>query len=137
MSDKLVSDIEGLALTILVLSGILAFVMKRMRMTRPELAIGLPVVVGLGLRLLAIAGINSTGVSSQLRGGDESTFLSYAHAIAQTPLAAASSRTAPTSCRRSCSRPRSSCSTSSPTALRVTQVGISMLGILLTDRRDL
>ncbi len=85
MSDSLTSDVLGLVLTVLVMVGVLAFAITRLRRRRPELAIGLPIVVGVGLRLIAIAGINSTGVSDQLRGGDESTFLAYAHAIAVTP----------------------------------------------------
>jgi hypothetical protein len=131
MSDKLVSDTEGLVLTILVMSGILAFAIKRMRVSRPEFAIGMPVVVGVGLRLLAMAGINSTGVSSQLRGGDESTFLSYAHAIAQTPWGRGFLPHGPYQLQTEIFAAQIKLLGLSPTALRVTQIGISMLGIML------
>jgi hypothetical protein len=125
------SDIEGLVLTGFVMAGILAFTYKRMRLGRPELAIGLPIAVGAGLRLLAIAGINSTGVSDQLRGGDESTFLAYAHAIAGTPWGRGFLPHGSYQLQTDVFATQIKLFHLSPTALRVTQVGISMLGILL------
>jgi hypothetical protein len=131
MSEKLLSDILGLILTTLVVGGILAFVIKRMQITRPSLAITLPIVVGIGLRLLAIVGINSTGEQQQLRGGDESTFLAFAHAIAQTPWGRGFLPHGSYQLQTELFATQIKLFHLDPTALRVTQVGISMLGILL------
>jgi hypothetical protein len=131
MSDSLMSDVLGLVLTALVMGGILAFTITRMRLRRPEFSIGLPIVVGVGLRLIAIAGINSTGVQDQLRGGDESTFLAYAHAIANTPWGRGFLPHKSYQLQTDVFAAQIKLFNLSPTALRVTQVGISMLGILL------
>jgi hypothetical protein len=131
MSGSLTSDILGLVLTVLVMVGILALTIARMRLRRPAFAIGFPIVVGVGLRLIAIAGINSTGVSDQLRGGDESTFLAYAHAIAATPWGRGFLPHGSYQLQTELFAAQIKLFNLSPTALRVTQVGISMMGILL------
>jgi hypothetical protein len=130
MSEKLLSDIEGLVLTAVVVGGILAFVVKRMRVTRPNLSITFPIVVALGLRLLAIVAVNSTGAQQQLRGGDETTFLDYAHAIAQTPWGRGFLPHGSYQLQTEVFAAQIKLFNLDATALRVTQVGISMLGIL-------
>jgi hypothetical protein len=125
------SDVLGLVLTVLVMGGILAFAITRMRLRRPGFAVALPVVVGVSLRLIAIAGINSTGVQDQLRGGDESTFLAYAHAIAATPWGRGFLPHGSYQLQTELFAAQIKLFNLSPTALRVTQVGISMLGIIL------
>jgi hypothetical protein len=65
---------------------VIAWVVRRLRRTRPDFNIGPQLVVGVGLRWLAIAGISSTGLQQSLRGGDETVFLSYAHLLADDPL---------------------------------------------------
>ena len=76
---------------------------------RPDFSIGLPIAVGVACGLLVIAAINATGsLQTQLRGGDEQTFLSYAHVLASTPWGHGFFPHGPTSCRRSCSRSNSS-----------------------------
>ncbi len=113
------------------MGGILAFVITRMRLRRPGFAIALPIVVGVGLRLFAVAGINSTGVQDQLRGGDESTFLAYAHAIAGTPWGRGFLPHGSYQLQTELFAAQIKLFNLSPTALRITQVGISMLGIVL------
>ncbi|MFL5864778.1 MAG: hypothetical protein ACJ780_29125 [Solirubrobacteraceae bacterium] len=131
MPGKLLVDIEALVLTGLVMGGILAFVIKRMRLRRPALAIGRPIVVGVGLRFVAIAGINSTGVQDQLRGGDESTFLAYAHAIAATPWGRGFLPHGSYQLQTEVFAFQIKLVGLSPTALRVTQIGMAMLGVVL------
>ena len=130
MSEKLLSDVQGLILTAIVVGGILAIVVKRMRVTRPGLAITLPIVVAVGLRLLTIVAINSTGVQAQLRGGDETTFLTYAHAIAASPWGRGFLPHGSYQLQTEVFAAQIKLFNLDPTALRVTQVGISMLGIL-------
>lgn len=77
---------EGVILTTLFVGGVLWFLVRKFRRSRPDLRIGGPIAVGLGLRLAAIAGIGLTGLGSTLRGGDETTFLYYANYLAHQPL---------------------------------------------------
>jgi NADH:ubiquinone oxidoreductase subunit 6 (subunit J) len=74
-----------------VVSGLLsvyviAWLVRRLRRTRPGFNIGPQLVVGIGLRWLAVAGISSTGLQDSLRGGDENVFLAWAHVLADDPL---------------------------------------------------
>jgi hypothetical protein len=65
---------------------VIAWLVRRLRRTRPGFNIGSQLVVGIGLRWLAIAGISSTGLQESLRGGDENTFVAYAHLLARDPF---------------------------------------------------
>jgi hypothetical protein len=74
-----------------VVSGLLsvyviAWLVRRLHRTRPGFQIGPQLVVGIGLRWLAVAGISSTGLQQSLRGGDESVFLAWARVLADDPL---------------------------------------------------
>ena len=64
----------------------LAFTLHRLKRRRPGFAIGMPIVVGVGIRLLAIAGVSSSGLETSLRGGDETTFLTYARLLSHDPF---------------------------------------------------
>src|ERR1700692_3264785 len=85
MSDTTLQSAEELILTVLIVSYALTYAIGRLRRTRSGLDIWTPVAVGVTVRLLAGAAVNSSGVQSQLRGFDENTFLGYARAIAATP----------------------------------------------------
>jgi hypothetical protein len=65
---------------------VIAWLVRRLRRTRPGFNIGPQLVVGVGLRWLAVAGISSTGLQQSLRGGDENVFLAWAHVLADTPF---------------------------------------------------
>jgi len=64
----------------------LAWLVRRLRRTRPDLHIGRQLALGLGLRWAAIAGVATSGISATLRGGDETLFLSNAHRLAASPF---------------------------------------------------
>ena len=49
-----------------------------LRRGRPELSIGLPIVVAFGLRLISLVALPLTGIERTLRGGDELGFLASA-----------------------------------------------------------
>jgi hypothetical protein len=131
MSDATLRSAEGLILTVLVVSYILVFVIRRLRRRRTELRIGLPIFVGVSLRLLAVAGINATGLQSQLRGGDEETFLSLAHVLAGTPWGRGFLPHGPYQLQTVVFAVQFKLAHLSDTSLRVTQIGIAMLGIVL------
>jgi hypothetical protein len=65
---------------------VLAFMLHRLRRRRREFAIGMPIAVGVGIRLLAIAGVSSSGLQTSLRGGDETTFLTFARLLSNDPF---------------------------------------------------
>ena len=83
-SQNTLSRTEGLVLTMLVVGYVLALVLRRLRRSRPGLRIGQPLVLGLVLRVLAVAGINATSLAASVRGGDETTFLDFANVLAPT-----------------------------------------------------
>lgn len=73
-------------LAALAVAYVIWWLIHRLRRKRPDLNIGTPIAVALGIRLLAIGGISATGLESTLRGGDETTFLDLARMLAQQPI---------------------------------------------------
>src|SRR5437588_6896393 len=131
MSDPSLRKVEGLILTILLVSFGLSWMIARLRSSRPGLNIWKPIAVGVTLRLLAMAAVNATGAGSQLRGGDESTFLSYAHLIANTPWGRGFIPHGPYQLQTELFAGQIKLLGLGPTPLRVTQIGIATLGIVL------
>lgn len=86
MTRTSAESVEGVAITLLVVGYFLWWLVRRLSRSRAELRIGLPVAVGFGLRLAAIAAIGLTGLQSTLRGGDEETFLTWAANLAHQPF---------------------------------------------------
>ena len=131
MSDGMLSA-ENLILMLLAVCGVLAYTIRRLRRRRPDFAVGLPVAVGVALRLLAVAAINATGsLQAQLRGGDEQTFLSLANVLASTPWGRGFLPHGPYQLQTIVFAIQLKLGDLSTTALRVTQIGIATLGIIL------
>ncbi len=131
MSDNTLRSAEGLILTVLVVSYVLTYAIRRLRRRRAGFSVGLPIVVGVTLRLLAVVAINATGLSSQLRGGDETTFLDFAGVLAGTPWGRGFLPHGPYQLQTVVFAIQIKLAHLSDTAMRVTQIGIAMLGILL------
>lgn len=131
MSDATLRTAEGLILAVLLVSWTLAYLIGRLRRQRPGFDIGRPMVVGLTLRLLAVAAVNATGLQSQLRGGDEELFLSYARQIAGTPWGRGFLPHGPYQLQTEVFAAQIKLADLSATSLRVTQIGIAMVGIVL------
>jgi hypothetical protein len=85
-SDQQIHDFLAGALTLAVVIWALYLLLRWLRRTRPELAIGAPIGVALGLRVVAAFGVSSTGVAASLRGGDEVGFFVVSRVIADRPL---------------------------------------------------
>jgi hypothetical protein len=86
LSDQGIHDtLTGLVTSCAVAWG-LYLLLRWLRGTRPDLAIGAPISVAVGVRVLGAFGVSSTGVASTLRGGDELGFLDAAHQISHTPF---------------------------------------------------
>jgi hypothetical protein len=131
MSDATLRNAEGFILVLILVSYGLAYTVRRLRRRRPDLAIGLPVIVGVALRLLAVAAINSTGLQSQLRGGDETTFLDYARTVAGTPWGRGFWPHGHYQLHTEIFAIQIKLLHPTTTTLRITQIGIATLGMIL------
>jgi len=131
MTDTTLQSIEGLIAVTLLVSYGLAYIIRRLKRRRAGLMIGVPIFVGGCLRLFAVAGINATGLQGQLRGGDEQTFLSLGNVLAGTPWGRGFLPHGPYQLQTDLFAVQLKLAHLSATSLRVTQVGIAMLGIIL------
>jgi hypothetical protein len=84
--DSSLLQAETVVLAILLAAVVLAFTLHRLRHRRPEFSIGTPIAVGFGIRLLAMAAVSSSGLQTSLRGGDETTFLTFARLLSNDPF---------------------------------------------------
>jgi hypothetical protein len=131
MSDTDLQNFEGVALVALVVAFVLYYLILRLRRSRPELRIGAPVAVAFGIRLAAIAGIGSTGLSSALRGGDETTFLSLGNYLAAQPLGTDFLPHGPYQLQTVLFALQTKLGFIDQGAMRITQVGIALIGVVL------
>ena len=131
MTDNALQNVEGVALVLLVVGYALQYVIHRLARSRPDFRIGTPVAIGLGIRLAAIAGISATGLESTLRGGDETTFLSLARFLASQPLGHGDLPHGPYQLHTVLFALQLKLGFLTEGALRITQVGIAMLGVVL------
>jgi hypothetical protein len=131
MADTAIEHIEGVIVVTLCVVVLFAFLLSRFRRSRPRLRIGVPIGIGLSLRLLAIVGINATGLETTLRGGDESTFLVFAHRLAIQPLGHGDLPHGHYQLHTVLLALQLKLGFLTVGALRITQVGIAMLGAIL------
>ena len=130
MSDSTVRA-EDLILVVLIVTGVLLYAIRRLGRRRPDFNIGLPVAVGVGLRVLVIVAINATGsLQTQLRGGDEQTFLSDARVLANSPWGHGFFPHGHYQLQTVVFAIQLKLGDLSTTSLRITQVGIAMLGLI-------
>jgi hypothetical protein len=130
VSGNSVGRVEGTLVVVLIVAYVLAFAITRLRRRRPELRIAGPIVAGVAVRLAAVAGISASGLQTQLRGGDEHTFLTYAHILAGTPWGHGFLPHAPYQLHTVLFAAQIKLADLTPGALRITQVGIAMLGVV-------
>lgn len=117
---------------IILLGGALAFLVSRLAGSRPGFAIGGPVVFAFGIRVIAASLISLTPVAKTLRGGDETTFLVRAAQTARTPFGSADwVNLLLTELHVFVLAVQRSVFDSPELALRVTQVGIAVIGLVL------
>jgi hypothetical protein len=79
---------EALSMLVALLAAVYVLVVlcRGLSRNRPGLALTLPVLTALGVRVVAAAGVSLTGLERSLRGGDEIAFLSRAHTLVEEPL---------------------------------------------------
>ena len=74
-------------LVTLLLCGYGVLVLYRvLRRGRPQLSIGLPLLVAFGVRLISLVALPLTGIERTLRGGDELSFLAGSAGTASSPF---------------------------------------------------
>jgi len=132
LTDTALYDVLSVVLATLLVGFGLAGVISLLRRSRPELTIAGPVALGVGARLVAIAGVGLSGLGATLRGGDEATFLRGAREVAASGLD--SGPWLPSESHRLHEivfALQIKIADFPEAALRVTQVGIAMLGIVL------
>jgi len=133
VSDTLLYDLLSVVLATLLVAFGLTFVIRRLARTRPGFSVETPVAVGIGVRLLGIIGVSTSGVGLALRGGDELKFLQDARIIAGAPFDSDLWLPIDEAHRlhQIVFALQMKLADFPEAALRVTQVGIAMLGILL------
>jgi len=132
LSDTPLYEIESVLLAILLVGFGLAWAVRRLTRTRPALSIGTPVAVGVAVRLVAVAVVSISGLGPALRTPDELTFLRGAREVAASGFD--SGLWLPSDLHRLHELVfalQIKLGDFPEGALRVTQVGIAMLGIIL------
>lgn len=132
VSDTTLYDIEAILLATLLVSYGLAATLLVLRRKRPDFSIGLPIAIGVALRIVAAAAVSISGLGLTLRGGDEIGFLLSARAVAASSFD--SGLWFPSESHRLHEivfALQFKLADFPDAALRVTQVGVSMLGIIL------
>lgn len=132
MSDATLYNILCVVLMVLVVSFGLAYAIRRLGRTRPGFEIGRAVAVGFVLRLVTVVGVSISGAGLMLRGGDENTFLADARMIAASSFG--SELWFPAQFHRLHEivfALQMKFGDFPDAALRVTQIGMALLGIIL------
>jgi hypothetical protein len=131
VSDATLRSTEGLILTLLVVSFGLWLTLACLGRRRPGFNVTRPLAVAFTLRMIAVAGINASGLNLQLRGGDEITFLDFAHYLAGTPWGRGLLPHAQFQLQTDVFAVQIKLFNLSATSIRVTQIWLSLTGILL------
>lgn len=131
ISTSSLTHIEGVVMVTLVASYVLWFTIRTLARTRPDLHIALPIAIGFGLRLAAIASVGSLGLDATLRGGDETTFVGRAQFLASSPLSHAYLPHAGYQLQTILFALQLKLGFITAGALRITQVAIALLGVVL------
>lgn len=129
-SSSLVSA-ETVIVVGLLVGYLLWFLVGKLGATRPDFKIRAPVLVGFALRLVAIAGVSASGLQSALRGGDETTFLDLARALASQPLGHGDYPHGPFQLHVVVFALEIKLFNMSQGGMRIIQVGFAMIGLIL------
>jgi hypothetical protein len=131
-SDPQIHDFLVVLLTLVLVAYGIFLLLRWLRRTRPELAIGTAISVAVGLRVLAVFGVNQLGSASTLRGGDENFFLASAHRISETTFLGPQWTEALTHALfKFAFASQILALDSTQTALRIAQAGIAVAGLVL------
>jgi hypothetical protein len=132
-SDTAFYDAEVVVLTSLLVAFALLVLLRRLRRTRGDMDVELPIAVGVIVRVLAAIGVSLTPVAGTLRGGDEDFFLDRARDLAEQSPFSTDNLTALTGELHVWLFGLQLRAFDSPdlAALRITQIGIAVAGLAL------
>ncbi len=131
-TDQLIHDVLAAGLTLLLIGFGVRGVLRLLQRSRPGLAIGVPVALAVALRIFAAAGVSLTPLAPGLRGGDEVLFAQQSAAIAHSSLASSEWASALTGKLYEFVIAVQARLLDSPDfALRLTEIGIAVLGLAL------
>src|SRR4051812_4666487 len=85
-TDQQIHDFLVELVTLGVVAWGLYLLLRWLRRSRPDLAIGVPIAVAVGVRVVAAFAVSLSGAASTLRGGDEAGFFLSSQRIAETPF---------------------------------------------------
>jgi hypothetical protein len=131
MTDGTLQHIEGVVVVAVVVAYLLMWVIRRLGRSRPDFRVGWPIAIGFVVRLGAILGISASGLDATLRGGDEQTFLSLARFLATQPLGHGDLPHGPYQLHTVLFALQLKLGFLTVGALRITQVGIALIGVVL------
>jgi hypothetical protein len=132
LTDQSIHSTLVTLMTIVLLGGMLALLVSRLAGLRPGFAIGRPVAFAYAIRVVAAGLISLTPVARTLRGGDEVTFLTHARNVVETPFGSTAwTHVLLTELHVFVLAVQRFAFGSPELALRVTQVGIAVVGLVL------
>ncbi len=132
-SDAGLYDVEATLLTCVVSAAVLFGLVRALQRGRPRLAIGTPMAVAFGIRVLAAVGISATSAAQEIRGPDEIGFLANARAVVDQGLTAPHSlHVLATALQNWTFALQLRLLPDAPDlALRMTQIGVAVAGLIL------
>ena len=131
-TDQQIHDVLAGLLTFAVVAWGLYLLIRWLRRSRPDLAIGTPVAVAMGIRVIAAFGVSSSGAAATLRGGDEAGFFIVSKWIAGQPFLGTPWTDALTGKLYEFVFAGQILALDSPqTVLRISQAGIAVVGLVL------
>lgn len=132
VSDSTLHSALGIGVAAMAVVFVVLFCTRRLERLNPGLALTVPVAVGLAARFAAVIGVDGTGLSTRLRGGDEVTFMQNARGLGSLPFTDRHWLTSFThELHTAVFGLQVKLADLSPAAMRMTQIGISILGLLL------
>lgn len=130
--DTTIHDVLVFTITLLVVSYGLSMLVRGLKRNREGFDIGIAVATAVGLRIIASLTVSLTSIERFLRGGDEIAFLKVSANIAETPFASGRWLDALTNKLYEFVFATQIGLFDSPTvAMRVTQIGIAVAGLVL------
>jgi len=131
-SDQQIYGVLVAVVTLLLVTYGIVLLLRLLRRRRPDFDIEYPIGVALVLRVGAAAGVSLTSIGSELRGGDEITFLTNAHGIAGTSFGSSDWTGALTGTLHEFVLAVQIAVFNSPEfALRISEIGITVAGLVL------
>lgn len=131
-SGTSLASVEAFALWVLIFGWLLVWLIRFLARSREDFHVGVPLAIGFAIRIAALLLVGVSGqLSSTLRGGDETTFLSLGLNVAKQPLGTGDIPHGQYQLHTVLFGLQLKLGFLPVSALRVTQVAIAMAGVIL------